>query len=83
MNEQYLIELNNLLNYIKKYKSYDNELLLTNSVDNKNLKIALDDIEIIPPFNNYPILKIKDEILNTFKGKGEDFVKQITVSTNR
>ena len=70
-NEQYLIELNNLLNNLKKYKSNDNELKLTNSVDNKEIKIGLDDIEIVPPFNNYPIQKIKDNNLNTYKEKGE------------
>ena len=71
-NEDYLIELNDLLNGLKKYKSNDNELSLTNSVDNKNIKIGLDDIEIVPPFNNYPIKKIKDNNLNTFKEKGEN-----------
>ena len=71
-NKDYLIELNHLLNNLKKYNSKDNELTLTNSVDNKNIKMGLDDIEIVPPFNNYPIQKIKDNNLNTYKEKGED-----------
>ncbi len=62
--KEYLVDLNDLLNNIKKYKSNDDNIKITNSVDNKSIEINPLDIEIIPPFNNYPFKKIegKEEI---------------------
>ena len=62
--KEYLVDLNDLLNNLKKYKSNDDSIKITNSVDNKSIEINPLDIEIIPPSNNYPFKKIegKEEI---------------------
>ena len=63
-DDKYLIELNDLVNNLKKFKSDDNELVLTNSLDNKDIKLNPHDIEIMPP--------VKDINLKTYKEKEVD-----------
>ena len=63
-DNKYLIELNDLVNNLKKFKSDDNELVLTNSLDNKDIKLNPHDIEIMPP--------VKDINLKTYKEKEVD-----------
>ena len=57
-NQDYLVNLNDLLNNLKRFKSTDDEIILANAVDNKNMKFNPLDIEIVPPHNNYPFQKI-------------------------
>ena len=62
-NNDYLVDLNDLLNNLKKFKSTDDDIILTNSLDNKNIKLNPLDIEIIPPYNNYPLQKVFPKII--------------------
>ena len=70
-NNDYLVDLNDLLNNLKKFKSTDDDIILTNSLDNKNIKLNPLDIEIIPPYNNYPLQKVFPKIIIPDK-KGEN-----------
>ncbi len=56
--KEYLVYLRDLLNNLNKFKSTDDEISLINSLDNISIKLNPLDIDIIPPFNNYPIQKI-------------------------
>ena len=57
-NKDYLVDLNDLLNNLKKFKSIDDDITITNSMDNNNMKLNPLDIEIVPPFKNYPLQRI-------------------------
>ena len=57
-NQNYLVDLNDLLNNLKQFKSTDDEINVINSVDNKKMKINPLNIEIVSPYNDFPIEKI-------------------------
>ena len=57
-NENYLVELNDLVNNLSSFKSNDDGINVTNSLDNKKMKLNPLNIEIVPPYNNFPIEKI-------------------------
>ena len=57
-NKDYLVDLNDLLNNLKNFKSTDDDITVTNSVDNYKMKLNPLDIEIVPPLNNYPLQRI-------------------------
>ena len=57
-NKDYLVDLNDLLNNLKNFKSIDDDITVTNSVDNNKMKLNPLDIEIVPPPNNYPLQRI-------------------------
>ena len=86
-NQDYLVDLNDLLNNLRNFKSIDDEITLTNSADNKPMKLNPLDIEIVPSFHNYRFQKIvakkkipvknednKDDIIkiNKEKEKGKE-----------
>ena len=56
-NNDYLVDQNDLLNNLKKFKSTDDGINITNAMDNKTISLNPQDIEIIPPYNNYPLQK--------------------------
>ena len=67
-NKKYLVDSNNLLNSLKKFKSTDDEIIITNSMDNKNIKLSPREIEIVSPNNDYPLQKINPENIEGKKG---------------
>ena len=67
-NKKYLVDSNNLLNSLKKFKSTDDEIIITNSMDNKNIKLNPREIEIVSPNNDYPLQKINPENIEGKKG---------------
>ena len=80
-NKDYLVDLKDLLNNLKNFKSTDDDITLTNSVDNKPMKLNPLDIEVVPPYDKYPLQKIiakkevpekKDENLNIDKEKPKE-----------
>ena len=56
-NNDYLVDQNDLLNNLKKFKSTDDNINITNAMDNKTISLNPQDIEVIPPYNNYPLQK--------------------------
>ena len=90
-NKDYLVDLNDLLYNLRNFKSIDDQIIINNSADNKPMKLNPLDIEIVPPFNNYPFQKIvakknlpvknednKEDILkiNKEKEKGKEKEKE-------
>jgi hypothetical protein len=61
-HQNYLIDLNELMSNLSSFKSTDDTINIINAVDNTQLEINPLNIEIVPPFNDYPIEKIKKEI---------------------
>ena len=64
-NNQYLIvDLNELINNLNSFKSVDDDINILNALNNEKIKINPLNIEIIPPYNDFPVekLKIKKEI---------------------
>ena len=95
-NKDYLVDLNDLLNNLKKFKSIDDEINVINAFDNKPMKLNPLDIEIIPPYNNYPFQKIfakkvipnktednKDENLKIDKEKGGEEERKVKKDDNK
>ena len=56
-NNDYLVDQNDLLNNLRKFKSTDDDINVTNAMDNKTITLNPQEIEIIPPYNNYPLQK--------------------------
>ena len=69
-NNNYLIDLKDLINNLSSFKSTDNEINIINAVDNTQLKINPLNIDIVPPFNDYPYEIIKNEIKEEDKKSG-------------
>ena len=59
-NIDYLVDQKELLNNLKKFKSTDDDITVTNAMDNKAIKLNPLFMEIIPPYNNYPMQKEKN-----------------------
>ena len=91
-NKDYLVELKDLISNLKKFKSTDDDITLFNPIDNKTIKLNPLEIDIIPPFNNFPLQKIfakkhlpvknediKDNILkiNNEKEKNEEEERKV------
>ena len=58
-NQNYLVDLNELINNLNLFKSTDNDINITNSLNNEKIKLDPLNIEIIPPYNDFPVEKIK------------------------
>ena len=79
-NKDYLVELNDLTNNLKKFKSTDDDIIVVNATDGKSMKLNPLEIEIVPPYNNYPfeklvekkILPIKIDVKNENEKKEEN-----------
>ena len=55
---EYLVRLDELATNLCNFKSTDDKISLTNSIDNTTLELNPLSIDIIPPFNNFPFKKI-------------------------
>lgn len=60
-NKDYLVELKDLVNNLKKFKSTDDDINLVNAADGKPMKLNPLEIEIVPPYNYYPFDKIVEK----------------------
>jgi hypothetical protein len=60
-NKDYLVELKDLVNSLKKFKSTDDDIDVVNATDGKPMKLNPLEIEIVPPYNNYPFEKIVEK----------------------
>ena len=60
-NKDYLVELKDLVNSLKKFKSTDDDISVVNATDGKPMKLNPLEIEIVPPYNNYPFEKITEK----------------------
>ena len=61
-NQNYLVDYNDLMNNLTSFKSTDDEIIITNSLDNRKMKINPLSIEIVPPYNDFPIEKLSTKI---------------------
>ena len=62
-NENYLVDFNELINSLNNFNSTDENINITNALNNEKIKINPLNIIIVPPYNNFPIEKInKNEI---------------------
>ena len=60
-NKDYLVELKDLVNNLKKFKSTDDDINVVNAADGKPMKLNPLEIEIVPPYNYYPFDKIVEK----------------------
>ena len=60
-NKDYLVELKDLVNNLKKFKSTDDNINVVNATDGKPMKLNPLEIEIVPPYNKYPFEKIVEK----------------------
>jgi len=60
-NKDYLVELKDLVNNLKKFKSTDDDINVINATDGKPMKLNPLEIEIVPPYNKYPFEKIVEK----------------------
>ena len=58
-NENYLVDYNDLINNLNNFKSIDEDINITNALNNENIKINPLNIVIVPPYNDFPVEKIK------------------------
>ena len=58
-NQNFIVDLNELINNLNSFKSIDDDINITNSLNNAKIKINPLNIEIIPPYNDFPVEKIK------------------------
>ena len=85
-NKDYLMDLKDLLSNLHKFKSIDNDITVTNAVDNKPMVLNPLELEIVPPFNNYPLQKTfakkvipekkDEEVININKEKEKEKVEE-------
>lgn len=57
-NQNYLVDYNDLMNNLNSFKSTDDEIIIANSLDNRKMKLNPLSIEIVPPYNDFPIEKL-------------------------
>ena len=57
-SKEYLVNLSELLNNLCLFKSTDDEITLINSINNEAIALNPLFIDIIPPFDEYPLKKI-------------------------
>ena len=57
-NQNYLVDYNDLMNNLTSFKSTDDEINITNSLNNRKMKLNPLSIEIVPPYNDFPIEKL-------------------------
>ena len=56
-NKTHLVEYNDLINNLTQFKSVDDEINVMDACVNKKIKINPLNIEIVPPFNDFPLDK--------------------------
>ena len=57
-NQNFIVDLNELINNLNSFKSTDDDIIITNALNNEKIKINPLNIEIIPPYNDFPVEKI-------------------------
>ena len=60
-NKTHVVEYNDLINSLTQFKSVDDEINVMDVYGNKKIKINPLNIEIVPPFNDFPMEKIKSK----------------------
>ena len=70
-NENYLVDYNDLINNLNNFKSTDEDINITNALNNENIKINPLNIVIVPPYNDFPVEKIKTKKTEENKNEKE------------
>ena len=56
-NKTHILEYNDLMNNLTQFKSVDDEINVMDVCDNKKINLNPVNIEIVPPFNDFPLDK--------------------------
>ena len=70
-NENYLVDFNDLINNLNNFKSIDEDINITNALNNEKIKINPLNIAIVPPYNDFPVEKIKTKKTEENKNEKE------------
>ena len=78
-NQDYLIDSNNLLENLSNFKSTDDEINIVNAVNNDKITLNPLDIEIVPPFKDYPLEKISTKKILPKKIEDNNDIENIPI----
>ena len=68
-NQKYIVDLKELINSLSSFKSTDDEIKIINALDNKTINLNPLNLEIVPPFNDFPLEKIDNKKISPNEDK--------------